>query len=166
MGFAYACVLGEDARFSLAVGQKAAITSPSAIPSQESPISVSFRLTRAERLRGQRHFQLLRKWGQSYEQGCLRLHALHFAISAPSYKVQVAFAAPKKLLRRSTARNRTKRILREAFRQQKGYFLLPEGQGSAWLLWTWRCPTPPTLQEAMELMKQLFSQFCRRCAIS
>ena len=88
-----------------------------------------------ERLTGLQRFRLLMTTGRSVREGPLRLvgRPMVLPTSAPA---QVAFAVPKRFMRRAVDRNRMKRLMREAYRQNKERWyaaLREKGTQCAWL---------------------------------
>lgn len=132
------------------------------IPLPESLISDA-RLTRAERLRGRKTFDLLFHLAKRWEDGALRLYGVAFLINLGLPRLQVAFAVPKKVLRKAAHRNRIRRRLREAYRQEKAGFLRSFLWGQGWLLWQWRSSEVPTIPALRLRMRDLFERFHREC---
>ncbi|MCS7189702.1 MAG: ribonuclease P protein component [Bacteroidia bacterium] len=120
---------------------------------------MSFAFPRAERLRGKKKFKILRTWAKTYKLSCLSLKAIHFPLHINGPLIQVAFSVTKKTQRKSVRRNRTKRLLREAYRLQKPLFTTLWQEGQAWLLWQWNCEYPPILSSLKSEMRKLFLYF-------
>lgn len=93
----------------------------------------------------------------------MRLYAVAFLINLGLPRLQVAFAVPKKILRKAAHRNKVRRRLREAYRQEKAGFLMSFPWGQAWLLWQWRSAEIPTVPVLRHEMRYLFERFQREC---
>ncbi|MFN3426950.1 MAG: ribonuclease P protein component [Candidatus Thermochlorobacter sp.] len=89
----------------------------SAQPSGEAPRRQAF-LKKSEILRQKRAIQLLFETGRSVQVPYLRLF-FHVVPPCSSAKAMVLFSVSKRTFKRATARNRIKRLLREAYRLQK-----------------------------------------------
>ncbi|MCS7298170.1 MAG: ribonuclease P protein component [Bacteroidia bacterium] len=124
---------------------------------QESLISAQS-LPRVERLRGRKTFNLLFRLARKKEEGPLRLYAVGFLLNLGYPPLQVAFAVPKKIVRRATHRHRIRRRLWEAYRLQKEWFLSRLPCGQMWLLWQWHSPLIPSLPLLQRQMQNLYSQ--------
>ncbi len=164
MGFEPGCVPAGDGLCSLVVGPRAATASPSVTPSPINPTEpADYSLSRDVRLRGRYVFTHLSRHGHTLQQKGLKLRAVHFTVALTPPALKVAFVVRKRHLRRAVHRNRTKRLLREAFRH-----LRPTWQsklpGETWLLWQWEQPIPPT-EPMLPLMDALLTQLhTRLCA--
>ncbi|MEN2992436.1 MAG: ribonuclease P protein component [Bacteroidia bacterium] len=121
-------------------------------------------LQKAERLRGQRPFQLLRQLGSTHQEGPLRVRALFFQVRVEPYPIRVAFSVTRRAYRKAHDRNRFRRLLREAYRRQKNDFWAALPKGELWLWWQGESTSSPlSLAAVQELMKRLFWQVLRQC---
>jgi len=117
-----------DAKFSPIVEQRDATNSQSVTSSRDSAgAAIHSRLTlrKAEILRGYDSFSMVLSKGRSLQAGNVRCFFLE---SPSSEKIQVGFSVGRGI-RRSSSRNRLKRLLRESYRRNKN--LLLETQKSA-----------------------------------
>ncbi len=96
-----------------------------------------------ERLSGKKTFDALMKHGQEFYQFPFRVRWMYTDVEMP-FPAQVAFAVPKRTFKRATARNRIKRLLREAYRRHKAPFYAElekrEKKVRAMLIYTHREP--------------------------
>ncbi|MEN3041558.1 MAG: ribonuclease P protein component [Bacteroidia bacterium] len=122
------------------------------------------RLTRSERLRGRKAFQLLFHAAKQWNQGHFRLYALPFLIRVDGPPIKVAFSVPKKPVKKASRRNLIRRRLREAYRMEKPYFLANLPVGQAWLCWQWRSVEVPTVVSLRTQMRGLYDHFVGLCS--
>ena len=87
-----------------------------------------------ERLCGRERVSAVATKGRSVHMAPFRLIGLPMELDAP-HPVQVAFAVPRRNLKRAVDRNRTKRLMREAYRLQRAPYLerLAPGEQAGWL---------------------------------
>ena len=87
-----------------------------------------------ERLCGRERVSAVATKGRSVHMPPFRLIGLPLELDSP-HPAQVAFAVPRRNLKRAVDRNRTKRLMREAYRLQRAPFLarLATGQQVGWL---------------------------------
>jgi len=107
-------------------------------------------------LRGRRRFRVLSRLGTYQEGHWLSLRGVYFAVALWGPRLQVAFSVPKRVFRKAHDRNRARRLMREAYRHQKLSFLSALPKGSAWLWWSWKLPTFPSLDILKAEMHKLF----------
>jgi len=125
---------------------------------RENLTKLSYALPRAARLRGDRVFRYLWKWGRLYREGPLALRAVFFPIALSEPPIKAAFLVRRKVLRRATERNRVRRLLREAHRYCRPVWEAQAGQTEAWLLWSWEASQVPALKDLPPLMQRLYDR--------
>ncbi len=79
---------------------------------------MAFTFNKQEKLGGLKSFEILTKKGQSFFAHPFRIVWMTSG-SDQEYPVRIAFAVPKRNFKSAVKRNRIKRLLREAYRQQK-----------------------------------------------
>lgn len=112
-----------DKMFSNVVDKKAGISLQLAIPPAEQNKLTSnqsdFSLPRSKILRGKRNFQRLFEKGTALNSTSLQFK--YRIYDNPDEQCLVGFIAPKRQFKRAVDRNRTKRLLREAYRLNQHY---------------------------------------------
>lgn len=93
----------------------------------------------------------------------MRLYAVSFLINLGTPPLRVAFSVPKKFIRKAAHRNRVRRRMREAYRQEKPTFLARLCGGETWLLWQWRSSLIPSVSSLREWFRELYEEFYKEC---
>jgi len=84
-----------------------------------------------ERLKLRKHIETLFQKGEAFSVLSLRVvYLLTDSVGPGASPVRVGFSIPKKRIRKANSRNRIRRLLKEAWRTQKGllYNNIPEGK--------------------------------------
>ncbi len=113
-----------------------------------------------EKLKGKKVFDLLFSQGKTIKSFPLQLWYLpHDFEDAVSFKVGVV--APKKRFKKAVHRNKVKRLLREAYRQNKS-LVFNNIEGSYALLFLYLGNTIPSYSQVDDVMQQLLGDFVKQ----